>query len=99
MWTYFKNNRPESILETKYIRDLVKRSFMPDMFDKSAGVRTMSSASKTFDSTQNSYHNGSYWPKLNGMGHKGLRNWGYMYEARLLKKEDSLPILWIKNSI
>jgi glycogen debranching enzyme len=100
LWaTYFENNRPEAIIETRYIQDLVKRSFMTDMFDKTAGVRTMSSASKTFDSTQNSYHNGSYWPKLNGMAHEGLRNWGYIYEARILKKASLVPLSYFGSPI
>lgn len=93
LWaTYFKSGAPESIIDKKYIPDLVARSFMPDMFDETAGIRTMSALAKTYNAEQNSYHNGSFWPKLNGMSHEGLLNFGYLEAAEKLKSATLLPI-------
>lgn len=100
LWaTYTKGDQKEVILDDKYIDSLVKRSFMPDLFDADAGIRTMSSTSPTFDSSDNSYHNGSFWPKLNGMSHEGLRNWGYDEEAALLKIATLKPIVYFNSPI
>ena len=93
LWSgYNKDGRYESILEDKYIPGLVKRSFMPDMFEHDAGIRTMSTASSTYIPGQNSYHNGSFWPKLNGMAHEGLVNFGYREEAEKLHAATMAPI-------
>lgn len=106
LWaTYENNGKRESIIENDYIPHLVKRTFMNDMFDKDAGIRTMSTKSRTFIPGQNSYHNGSFWPKLNGMCHEGLMKWGYTKEAELLRFASIRPIkhfgspveLYIKN--
>ncbi len=93
LWaTYLEGGLAESIIDEKYIPDLVARSFMPDMFDKDAGVRTMASNSLTFNPGTDSYHNGSFWPILNGMAHEGLSNWNYSVEANLLKRASLKPI-------
>jgi glycogen debranching enzyme len=93
LWaTYMKSGKPQAIVEDEYISHLVKRSFMPDMFDPLAGIRTMSTSAITYIPGQNSYHNGSFWPKLNGMSHEGLTNWGYENEAALLKQATLKPI-------
>jgi glycogen debranching enzyme len=87
LWaSFYDGENIESIIENKYIPDLVKRAFKKDLFDKDGGIRTMSTLSQTFISTQNSYHNGSFWPILNGMVHEGLLNWRFKREARMLKK-------------
>lgn len=87
LWSSYQNGSiTESIIEEKYIEDFVKRAFMDDMFDKYAGIRTMSTKSKTFISGQNSYHNGSFWPILNGLIHEGLEIWGFKKQAKLLKE-------------
>ncbi|CAN5149885.1 hypothetical protein BH09PAT2_BH09PAT2_06430 [soil metagenome] len=100
LWATYRNEHTrESILNTKYIDDLVVRAFMPDMFDEDAGIRTMSSQAKTYDATQNSYHNGSFWPKLNGMAHEGLMKWGYHEEARLLRLASLKPIQYFQSPI
>lgn len=100
LWaSFFDGDRPESILDDKYIPDLVKRSYLPDMFDKDAGIRTMSTNAKTFNSTQNSYHNGSFWPKLNGMSHEGLSNWNYADEAQKLSEATLKPINYFGTPI
>lgn len=106
LWaTYDNNGNPESILDESLIPHLVKRAFMPDMFDIDAGIRTMSTKSRTYISGRNSYHNGSFWPKLNGLAHEGLINWGYLEEAALLRIAAIKPLeffgspieLYVKN--
>lgn len=106
LWSSFVDNgKAESILDEIFIRDLVARSFMADLFEHDAGIRTMSSLSPTYNSAEDSYHNGSFWPKLNGMAHEGLSIWGFENEANLLKVATLTPIahfgspieLYIKN--
>src|SRR5258708_27849901 len=87
------------MIEDKYISDVVKRSFMHDLFDPDAGIRTMSAYSPTFDPTQTSYHNGSYWTKLNGMAHEGLHRWGYEKESVLLKDATLKPLVYFGSPI
>jgi glycogen debranching enzyme len=93
LWAaYQKDGEIESILEKEFVRDLVNRSFMEDMFDHHAGIRTMSSKSRTYRNGQDSYHNGSFWPKLNGMSHEGLENFGFQEEAAELKDATLKPL-------
>lgn len=100
LWaSYTKNGKTESVLADEYIQDVVKRSFMDDMFDRDAGIRTMSAKSLTFDASPNSYHNGSFWPKLNGMSHEGLQNFGFTGEATLLKEATLKPIMHFDSPI
>ncbi len=100
LWAgYSKNGKFESVVNEEYIPDLVKRSFMPDMFDKDAGLRTMSTKSPTHNPGRNSYHNGSFWPKLNGMAHEGLVNWVYIEEARMLEAATIKPIAFFGEPI
>lgn len=100
LWAaYKKNGKTESILADEYIPDLVKRSFMDDMFESDAGIRTMSTKSPTYIQDNKSYHNGSFWPKLNGMAHEGLANFGYLNEAEKLKEATLIPILHFGSPI
>ncbi len=100
LWaTYYNNGKSESILDDTFIPDLVKRSFMDDLFDSEAGIRTMSTKAATYISGQNSYHNGSFWPKLNGMVHEGLTNWNYLKEAEHLKEATLKPIQYFGTPI
>lgn len=100
LWAlYEKNGKRSSILEDEYIPSLVKRAFLPDLFDMDAGIRTMSSLSPTFNDAKDSYHNGSFWPKLNGMSHEGLVNFGYEEEATLLKEATLKPIVYFDSPI
>lgn len=86
LWaSYEHEGKMESIVDTERIPSIIQRSFMEDMFDEHGGVRTMSTRSRFYRSGQNSYHNGSFWPKLNGMAHEGLIKWGYYEEAARLK--------------
>jgi glycogen debranching enzyme len=100
LWAAYKNGRTvKTILEKKYIKDIVGRAFTEDMFDKDAGIRTMSTKAKTFVSGQNSYHNGSFWPKLNGMSHEGLENVGFYEKAARLKDATLKPIQYFGSPI
>lgn len=100
LWaTYREGSTRECIVNTKYMEGIVERAFKPDMFDEDAGIRTMSSKSKTFDPSQNSYHNGSFWPKLNGMAHEGLMKWGYHEKARQLRLASLKPIQYFQSPI
>ena len=93
LWaSYMNDGKPEAIIDNRYIPDLVARAFLPDVFVDDAGIRTMSTKAPTYIPGQNSYHNGSFWPKLNGMSHEGLQNWGFENEAEKLKKATLKPI-------
>lgn len=81
----------ENILDEKHIDSLVKRSFMSDLFDPDAGIRTMSTLSPTYNSGKDSYHNGSFWPVLNGLIYEGLRLQGYDKKADKLKDASLKP--------
>lgn len=82
----------ESIMERRYIKNLVKRAMEPDLFDPEAGIRTLSTRSAIFNGGINSYHNGSFWPKVNGMAWEGLELWGYKKEAEKLKEASLKPL-------
>lgn len=104
LWASYVNppaggGKIESILEDRYIGDLVQRSFKADLYDNDAGIRTMSTLSLTYNSKQDSYHNGSFWPKLNGMAHEGLHRWGYDGEAERLKIASLKPIYFFRTPI
>lgn len=100
LWATYKNNGSvEALIDEEVIGGCVKRSFLPDMFDPDAGIRTMSTESKTFNPGNNSYHNGSFWPILNGMIHEGLMNWGYREEAKILRSATLKPILYFGSPI
>lgn len=100
LWAAYKTNKKvESILYDELIDQFVKRGFMPDLFVADAGIRTMSSQSKTFNPGQDSYHNGSFWPMLNGLIIEGLLNFGYKKEAEELRKAATLPLIHFKTPI
>lgn len=84
----------ESILDPIYLDHFVQRTFKSDLFIKDAGIRTMSSLSPTFNPNQDSYHNGSFWPVLNGLILEGLKNFGFYEHALKLKKAALQPILY-----
>lgn len=107
LWAVYQgpDNSRECILEQEYILDFVKRAFQPDLFVEDAGMRTMSSDSPTFNPNQDSYHNGSFWPMLNGLISEGLDNFGFEDYSLRLKKATLYAIehfgspveLYIKN--
>ena len=100
LWATYQNGQEkESILKKEYLSDVVKRSFMSDMFVEDAGIRTMSSLSATFNSSTNSYHNGSFWPKLNGMSHEGLVYWNFHKEAKLLYNATLIPLAYFNSMV
>lgn len=106
LWAaYRENGRAESILSDNKIHNFVKRAFLPDLFVADAGIRTMSSLSPTYNPNKDSYHNGSFWPILNGLVVEGLENFGFLKEAQRLRKASLIPVeyfgcpieLYIKN--
>lgn len=93
LWASFaEEDKKESILDEELISSFVKRAFMKDMFDKDAGIRTMSLLSPTYNAGKTSYHNGSFWPMLNGLIYEGLRTWNYFEEAEKLMEATLKPI-------
>lgn len=97
--TYNNDGKSESILDEKYIDDFVKRVFQKDLFVEDAGIRTMSSNSPTFNPNEDSYHNGSFWPMLNGLITEGLQNFGYFDEALRLKNAALIPLFYFQTPI
>lgn len=89
----------ESVIETQHIEELVKRSFRSDLFDTKGGIRTMSTLSETYNPNQDSYHNGSFWPVLNGMAYEGLLNWNFNKQARILKEASLKPLHFFQSPI
>lgn len=69
----------DGILDAGHVTLLVKRILAEDLFEPSAGIRTLSVKSKRF--IANSYHNGSIWPHDNSLIAEGLEIWGYGREA------------------
>lgn len=92
-------DRKECIIENKFIDSMVRRAFQPDLFDSDAGIRTMSISSPTFNPNRDCYHNGSFWPMLNGLISEGLENFGFETEAKLLKEASLKPILYFNSPI
>lgn len=89
----------ECIIENKFIDSMVRRAFQPDLFDPDAGIRTMSISSPTFNPNRDCYHNGSFWPMLNGLISEGLENFRFEAEAKLLKEASLKPILYFNSPI
>lgn len=100
LWATDTNNTViESIIETQYIEQLVQRAFKTDIFNYKAGMRTMSSNAETFNPNQDSYHNGSFWPVLNGMAYEGLLNWKFTKQANILKDASLKPLSFFNYPI
>lgn len=93
LWAaYRKDGTYETLLKNELISKIVDRAFMSDLFVKDAGLRTMSSLSPTYRPGPDSYHNGSFWPVLNGMAIEGLENVGLEDYAARLKIASLAPI-------
>lgn len=95
----FVYKKSTSIIDEEYISSLVERAFQPDLFDPEAGIRTMSVLSPTFNPGADSYHNGSFWPVLNGLATEGLENFGFEEKALLLKDASLKPIYHFNSPI
>jgi len=68
-----------SLFAPEDIGRVVNRLMMPDMFEPSAGIRTLSAKSSHFRA--NSYHNGSIWPHDTALSALGMRDAGFEKEA------------------
>jgi|Napbiome12C3dose_1001474.scaffolds.fasta_scaffold00001_234 glycogen debranching enzyme len=93
------NRKAQSIIDGEYIESLTDRAFQPDLFDPEAGIRTMSRLSPTFNPRSDSYHNGSFWPVLNGLATEGLENFGFGEKATLLKNASLKPLYHFNSPI
>lgn len=67
------------ILDERSIPLVVRRLMRPDLFEKNAGIRTLSTASTHF--SPDAYHNGCIWPHDTSIVAEGLDNFGYHAEA------------------
>ncbi len=73
----------DSVIDAQHIPHVVERLLQPDLYVRSAGIRTLSSRSKHYD--PGSYHNGSIWPHDTAMAAQGLENFGYTGEAAMIR--------------
>ncbi len=94
-----RSTAAEAIIDSFYIKDMITRAFQEDLFDSEAGLRTMSTASPTYNPGEDSYHNGSFWPMLNGLIFEGLLNFGFVEEAAYLKEAALKPIHFFRTPI
>lgn len=100
LWAADKSEKgTECIIKNQYIKGMVSRAFQPDLFDPEAGIRTMSTLSPTFNPNCDSYHNGSFWPVLNGLITEGLENFGFLKKADLLKQASLKAIYYFKSPV
>jgi glycogen debranching enzyme len=74
----------ESIVNEEYIPHIVDRLMAPDMFAIKAGIRTLSTRSRSY--SPNSYHNGSIWPHDTSIVAEGLDIFGYNTQANAIRK-------------
>jgi glycogen debranching enzyme len=79
LWGFYEDT---CILEKEYIPNVIKRLFLPDMFDPEAGIRTYSSTVQARDPL--GYHRGphTFWPFVSGMIGIGLTHFQYHTEAK-----------------
>lgn len=91
LWaSYEEGGKFESIIDDKFIPDVVKRLMRPDLFLPGAGIRTLTTKSKFFNPL--SYHNGSIWPFDNGLAAEGFNNFGFSNEAKKVRDAVLLAI-------
>ncbi len=69
------------IIDQKYVKYLVDRIFLDDMFTE-WGIRTLSSKERRYNPL--GYHNGTIWPHDNAIIAMGLRKYGFINEMSLL---------------
>jgi glycogen debranching enzyme len=91
------DGKTNSILEKKYVKDVVSRLLSDELFERRAGIRTLSKESRCYD--PNSYHNGSIWPHDTSMVIEGLQNYGYIKEAKEVREAMLSAITHFKTPI
>jgi glycogen debranching enzyme len=87
----------DSILDERDVPHVVERLLAPDLYVKSAGVRTLSSRSRHFD--PGSYHNGSIWPHDTAIAAQGMENFGYVEEAAMVRRSLAKAYLHFETPI
>ena len=85
------------ILEMKFVPLIAKRILSPDLFEPRAGIRTLSNTSRKY--SPHSYHNGSIWPHDTSMVCEGLKNFGFIAEAHLVRTALLSAISHFKTAI
>lgn len=73
----------DCIIGGQYIPAIVARLLAPDLYVRSAGIRTLSSRSTHFN--PHSYHNGSIWPHDTTIVMQGFEQFGYLAEAKMVR--------------
>lgn len=73
------DGKTDCILDKTCIEPLVENLMAPDIFEPTAGIRTLSKSSRVFDPI--SYHNGSIWPHDNSLIAEGMENFGFKKQA------------------
>lgn len=101
LWAIFEPEQlhKDAIIDSITMHHWVERAFEKDMFDEFAGIRTMSTLSPTFDPSNHSYHNGSFWPFVNGLIYEGLMKWGFHAHASKLRTASLLPLSHFQSPI
>jgi glycogen debranching enzyme len=85
LWAVYRERGPvDGILDHRAVHALVERIMREDLFEKNAGLRTLSRKSKKFEA--NSYHNGSIWPHDSAIVSLGLERHGYLSEAKHMRE-------------
>lgn len=78
------SSESDCILDNEFIKPLVEYLLESDIFEPSAGIRTLSKNSHLYDPI--SYHNGSIWPHDNSLVAEGMENFGYKKEALYIRR-------------
>jgi glycogen debranching enzyme len=85
LWSVYKKEDGtfDCIIDEQFIPQIATRLLQPDLYVRSAGIRTLSSRSKKFD--PQSYHNGSIWPHDTTIVAQGLENFGFKEAAKQVR--------------
>ena len=86
LWASLEEHRDgitEAIINDEYIPHIVERLMKPDLFEPHAGIRTLSSLSRSY--SPNSYHNGSIWPHDTSIVASGMDNFGYHKQSSQIR--------------
>jgi len=77
---YEEDGELDSVLEKRFVPQVVKLLLSERIFESKAGIRTLAKDSRMY--AANSYHNGSIWPHDNSIIAEGFRHFGYTWSAR-----------------
>lgn len=82
LWAYHGR---DCIIDRRFLDNVVKRLFKPDLFNPDVGLRNYSHNITNYDRSD-VYHRGpdTYWPFVSGMTMQGLERLGYHKQAKRL---------------